>query len=184
MPSNLIAVDTYGAQRVRAPASGAMVSAYKIGYTTIGRNVLLSLYGSQAIDVTPKQASYHYVSISGATSVHNGFLLFSITDEELTKVEQHTRKHPTSRSGCWRWLDGKWQRFPTVANIDYSLAVGREGQNFDPTRYRPVSPSTGTKVEASDEIRAEKSQREGQKTWWFSQQSHCVEPASITMKQK
>jgi hypothetical protein len=46
MPSHLIAIDTYGAQCVRAPASGAMVSAYKIGYTTVGRNILLSLYGS------------------------------------------------------------------------------------------------------------------------------------------
>ena len=164
MPSHLIAVDTYGAQRVRAPASGTMVSAYKIGYTTIGRNVLLSLYGSKALDVTPKQASYHYVSISGATSVHNGFLLFSLTDEELTQVEQLTRNHPTSRSGCWHWLDGKWQRFPTTANAEYIPAVGREGPNFDPNRYRPVSPATGTKTEASDEIRAEKSQREGQKT--------------------
>jgi hypothetical protein len=167
MPSPLIAIDTYGAQRVRAPASNAMVSAYKIGYTTVGRNVLLSLYGSQALDVTPKQASYHYVSISGATSVHSGFLLFSLTDEELTKVETHTRNHPTSRSGCWRWLDGKWQRFPTAANADYSPAVGREGPNFDPNRFRTVSPATGTKTEASDEIRAEKSQREGQKTWWW-----------------
>ena len=126
MPSHLIAVDTYGAQRVRAPASGAVVSAYKIGYTTVGRNVLLSLYGSKALDVTPKQASYHYVSISGATSVHNGFLLFSLTDEELTQVEQLTRNHPTSRSGCWRWLDAQWQRFPTAANAEYVPAVGRE----------------------------------------------------------
>ena len=50
MPQHLIAIDTYGAQRVRAPASGATVSAYKIGYTTTRRDVLLSLYGSQAID--------------------------------------------------------------------------------------------------------------------------------------
>jgi hypothetical protein len=167
MPQHLIAIDSYGAQRVRAPASGTMVSAYKIGYTTIGRDVLLSLYGSQALDVTPKQASYHYVSIAGATSVHNGFLLLSLTDEELAKVERYTRYHPSSRSGCWRWLDQQWQRFPTAANAEYLPAVGRESPNFDPTRYRPVSPSTGVKVESSDEIRAEKSQRDGQKTWWW-----------------
>lgn len=164
---HLIAIDTYGTQRVRAPASGTMISAYKIGYTTIGRDVLLSLYGSQALDVTPKQASYHYVSISGETSIHNGFSLFSLSDEELAKVERHTRYHPSSRSGCWRWLDAKWQRFPTAANAEYLPAVGRDGPNFDPTRYRPVSPSTGAKVESSEEIRAEKSQREGQKTWWW-----------------
>jgi hypothetical protein len=167
MPTHLIAIDSYGSQRVRAPASGAMVSAYKIGYTTIGRDVLLSLYGSQALDVTPKQASYHYVSISGETSVHNGFLLFSLTDEELAKVEGYTRYHPSSHSGCWRWLGGKWHKFPTSANKEYVLALGREGPNIDPNRYRAVSPSTGTKTAASDEIRAEKSERAGQKTWWW-----------------
>lgn len=167
MPQHLIAIDTYGAQRVRAPASGTIVSAYKIGYTTLGRDVLLNLYGSHALDVTPKQASYHYVSIAGETSVHNGFLLFSLSDEELAKVERYTRYHPSSRSGCWRWLDAKWQRFPTAANVEYLPAIGRDGPNFDPTRFRPVSPSTGTKVESGEEIRAEKSQREGQKTWWW-----------------
>jgi hypothetical protein len=167
MPRHLIAIDTYGAQRVRTPASGATVSAYKIGYTTIGRDVLLSLYGSQALDVTPKQASYHYVSIAGETSVHNGFLLFSITDEELAKVERYTRYHRRSRSGCWRWLDSQWQRFPTAANAEYLPVVGQESPNFDPTRYRPVLPSTGAKVDTSEEIHAEKSQREGQKTWWW-----------------
>src|SRR5688572_13264017 len=140
MSQNLICIETYGAQRVRAPVSGTMVSAYKIGYTTIGRDVLLSLYGSQALDVTPKQASYHYVSIAGETSVHNGFLLFNLTDEELAKVERYTRYHPSSRSGCWRWLDKQWQRFPTAANADYLPAVGRDGPNFDPSRYRSVSP--------------------------------------------
>lgn len=43
--AHMITVETYGSQRVRAPASGAMVSAYKIGYTTIGKQVLLALYG-------------------------------------------------------------------------------------------------------------------------------------------
>jgi hypothetical protein len=167
MPTHLIAIDSYGSQRVRAPASGAIVSAYKVGYTTIGRDVLLSLYGSQALDVTPKQASYHYVSISGETSVHNGFLLFSLTDEELAKVERYTRYHPSSRSGIWRWIEGKWHKFPTSANTEYTLAIGREGPNFDPSRYRAVAPATGEKTATSEEIRAEKSERAGQTAWWW-----------------
>lgn len=165
--SHLICIETYGSQRVRAPVSGALVSAYKIGYSTLGRDVLLSLYGSQALDVTPKQTSYHYISISGEVSAHNGFLLFSLTDEELAKVERYTRYHPSSRSGIWRWLDSKWHRFPTSANSEYTIAMGREGPNFAPTRYRAVAPSTGEKTNTTDEIRAEKSMREGQTAWWW-----------------
>ena len=53
-PLKIIALETYGSQRVRAPASGAMVSAYKIGYSTVGRATLLVLYGSRALDVTSR----------------------------------------------------------------------------------------------------------------------------------
>lgn len=55
MPSHLMAIDTYGAQRVRAPASGATVSAYKIGYTTIVRDVFLSLWTDLKPYTVPQQ---------------------------------------------------------------------------------------------------------------------------------
>ena len=124
MPHHLIAIETYGAKGVTGPSVGK-VSAYKIGYTTCGRDVLLALYGSDAVDVTSKQASYHYVQITGETAVHSGTLLLALSDDELVTVEQITRTHPSERSGCWRWLDNPgrtnngWHRPPTAAQSDY-----------------------------------------------------------------
>lgn len=55
---HVIAIDTYGAQRVTDPQTGKIVSAYKMGYTSAVTAVLLALYGTNARDVSPKQASY------------------------------------------------------------------------------------------------------------------------------
>jgi hypothetical protein len=137
---HVIALHTYGSQRVRAP-SGATVSAYKIGYA-VGRDVLLSLYGTSAQDVTPKHASYSYVSITGATCVHEGWLLLSLTDEELASVERYTR--PSSPYDCrlWRWLDDRWQKFPNSVDASYSAHnVDTIQPKFAPQHYRVPSPS-------------------------------------------
>src|SRR5688572_11189552 len=99
--SHLIAVEIYGSQRVRDPAGKGMISAYKIGYSTTGKAVLVALYGNAARDVTSKQASYHYVHLSGDTSVRDGYLLLALTNEELQTVERLTRNHPSSRTGIW-----------------------------------------------------------------------------------
>ena len=104
MPHHLIAIETYGAKRVTGP-SGGKVSAYKIGYTTCGRDTLLALYGENARDVSSKRASYHYVQITGETAVHAGTLLLRVSDDELAQVETITRRHPSTRTGCWRWFD-------------------------------------------------------------------------------
>ena len=85
------------------PSSGAMVSAYKIGYSTVGRTVLLALYGSRALDMTSKHASYHYVSIEGDVSAHSGYLLLSLTEDEFERVKQITRVHPSRRTGLFWW---------------------------------------------------------------------------------
>jgi hypothetical protein len=164
MSSHIVAIDTYGSHRVRAPASGAMLSAYKLGNASVGRDVLLRLYGSQALDVTPTHAQYHYVSIAGKTCVHNGFLLLNLSDAELAEVETRTRLHPISRSGCWRWLAGKWHKFPTASNFMYVVAEGREGPHVDPHRYRVVSPSTGESEAITHGVLAEK---RGQ-IWWLT----------------
>ncbi|MEL6368312.1 MAG: hypothetical protein AAFQ16_10180 [Pseudomonadota bacterium] len=102
-PSHLVAVETYGSNRVTTP--NGKVSAQKISYGAPIREVLLALYGEAARDVTSKRASYHYVQITGETAVHSGTLLFRLTDEELARVEAITRRHNGIRSGCWRWLD-------------------------------------------------------------------------------
>ena len=172
MTPHLVAVETYGSSRVKAQ-TGQTVSAQKIGYTTCGRDVLLALYGSDAVDVTSKQASYHYVQITGETAVHSGTLLFALSDEELATVEGITRKHPSERSGCWRWLDNPgrtnngWHRFPTAAQSDYQPSKYNEGPRYNPTGYRAVSPSR-TASSAVPAIRAERTQRSASDTpWWW-----------------
>ena len=64
MNAHIIAVDTYGAQRVTAPQTGKTVSAYKIGYTTAVTAVLLALYGENARDVRPNR---HRIATSRST---------------------------------------------------------------------------------------------------------------------
>ena len=169
-PLKIIALETYGSQRVRAPASGAMVSAYKIGYSTVGRATLLVLYGSRALDVTSRHASYHYVSIEGDVSAHNGFLLLALFDDELEKVKRLTCVHPSRRTGIFWWNETQWWHFPYMGQADFSLAVNRTGPSIDPTRYRVVSPSSGEKITTVDGICAEYSQRSPHEPgwWWLS----------------
>lgn len=90
MNAHIIAVDTYGAQRVTAPQTGKLVSAYKLGYTTAVTAVLLALYGEKARDVSPKQASYRYVQIDGDVVVRHGHILLTLTADEL---ERRNRSH-------------------------------------------------------------------------------------------
>ncbi len=164
----IISLETYGSQRVRAPASGAMISAYKIGYSTLGRAVLLALYGSRALDVTSKHASYHYVSIEGDVSAHNGFLLLALSDDEFERVKRLTSVHPSRRTGIFWWHENQWWHFPHTGEADFSLVVNRTGPSIDPTRYRVVSPSSGEKVTAVEGIRAEYSQRSPHEPgWWW-----------------
>ncbi|MEO1441807.1 MAG: hypothetical protein AAFV33_15525 [Chloroflexota bacterium] len=172
MTPHLVAVETYGSSRVKS-RTGQTVSAHKIGYTTCGCDVLLALYGSDAVDVTSKRASYHYVQITGETAVHSGTLLFALSDDELATVEVITRKHPGERSGCWRWLDNPgrtnngWHRFPTAAQSDYQPPNYNEGPRYNPTGYRAVLPS-GTASSAFPSIRAERTQRSASDTpWWW-----------------
>jgi len=173
-PLYMIAVDSYGSQRVRAPASGAMVSAFKIGYSTVGRAVLLALYGSRALDVTSKHASYHYVSLEGDVSAHNGYLLLALNEEEFERVKQITRVHPSRRTGIFWWHENQWWHFPYTGEAEFSPAANRTGPSIDPTRYRIVSPSSGDKISTVEGIRAEYSQRSPHEPgwWWLSGETY------------
>lgn len=168
MSNLIVAIDTYGRQRIKSPNSDALVSAYKLGYTTAGAAVLLALYGERAQNLSSSRTSYHYVSISGETSIHNGYLLFAISQNELAKVEAITRQH-SDHSGCWRWQEGQWLTFPTANHPEYLAAGnGREGPNFKPSGFRPVFPQTGRKEVAAEGIRAERSQPSpSDKVWWW-----------------
>jgi hypothetical protein len=48
----ILAIPTYGSQRVKSPRTNQIVSAYKLGYTSAARDVLLAIFGDQAEDVT------------------------------------------------------------------------------------------------------------------------------------
>jgi hypothetical protein len=165
MTNHIIAIHTYGSQRIKHPRTKQVVSAHKIGYSSAAPDVLLALYGTKANDVSSKQASYRYIQIDGETSVRHGYLLLNLTTVELARAEAVTRQ--SQRAAVYRWHDNRWLEFPHGRNPAYSDLIGRSGPDFDPSGYRPVSPTTGEKETAVEGIRAEKSQRSPTEKPWF-----------------
>jgi hypothetical protein len=163
---HIIAVDTYGAQRVTDPHTGKAVSAYKLGYTSAVTAVLLALYEAKARDVSPKQATYRYIHINGDVIVRHGHILLTLTADELTRTEAITRQH--HRAAVYLWRDGKWWALPDSTHADYTEPGYRSGPTFDPTGFRPPSPSTGERKSTVTGITIERSQREeGGRVWWW-----------------
>src|SRR5690606_16123464 len=134
-------VDTYGAQRIKHPSTGKTVSAYKLGYTSAVMPVLLALYGENARDVSPKQASYRYLQVDRDVVVRHGHILLTVGADELAKTAQITRQH--HRAAVFLWRDKKWWALPDNTHADYTDPGYHVGPNFDPTGFRPPSPSTG-----------------------------------------
>ncbi len=174
MTDHLIAVETYGSQRITY--QGRTISAQKLGYTGCGRDVLLTLYGEAARDVTSKRASYHYVQIDGQTTVHSGTLLLYLTNDQLTQVEAVTRQHRVIRSGVWRWFDNPgrtnhgWHAFPTQDQPDYQPPRFREGPRYNPTGYRAATPgqTVAMSVATAEAIHVERTQlRDDKPPWWW-----------------
>ena len=161
----LIAIHTYGSQRVSDPRGGRTVSAYKIGYTGAGRDALLMLYGDQARDVSSKRSTYHYVAVDAETTIRHGYLLMKISDEQRTQLEALTKAK--SRSSIYRWQDGAWQLFPSQSQHNYTTVTGGSGPRFDPGSLRVVNAATGQKEAAITGIVVEKSQHDPDKTPWY-----------------
>lgn len=163
---HILAVHTYGSQRVKASGTNQTVSAYKIGYTSAACEALLALCGTKARDVSSPHASYRYVQIDGETTVRHGYLLLNVTAKELARAETVTRRY--HRAAVFLWCEDKWQELPDSQNNGYVERVGRSGPSFNPSGFRPVSPSTGEKETAVEGIRVEKSQRSPQeRPWWW-----------------
>ncbi|MBZ0281641.1 MAG: hypothetical protein K8L97_12950 [Anaerolineae bacterium] len=142
------------------------MSAYKIGYTSAACETLLVLYGAKARDVSSPHASYHYVQIDGETAVQHGYLLLNVSADELARAEAVTRQH--QRAAVFLWQADHWLELPHGRNPAYAESVSRSGPDFNPSGFRPVSPSTGEKEAAVAGIRAEKSQRSPQeRPWWW-----------------
>jgi hypothetical protein len=164
--THILAVHTYGSQRVKHPTTHQMVSAYKIGYTSAACETLLALYGTKARDVSSSHASYRYVQIEGETTVRHGYLLLNVTADELARAEVVTRQY--HRAAVYLWQADRWLELPHGRNPAYVESAARSGPGFNPSGFRPVAPSTGEKESAVAGIRAEKSQRDpNQKPWWW-----------------
>ncbi|MBZ0296823.1 MAG: hypothetical protein K8L99_29955 [Anaerolineae bacterium] len=163
---HILAIHTYGSQRVKQPGTNQMVSAYKIGYTSAACETLLALYGAKARDVSSPHASYRYVQIEGETTVRHGYLLLNVTVEELARAESVTRR--SHRAAVFVWRDDRWLELPNSRDKSYAEPLSRSGPGFNPSGFRPVAPSTGEKEAAVEGIRAEKSQRSPQeRPWWW-----------------
>jgi hypothetical protein len=164
MASIIIALSTYGSQRVKHPHSGQMISAYKMGYSSAASAVLLALYGGQARDVSSKHASYHYIQIDSEVTVRHGYILLKITAEELAKAEAITRK--THRPAVYRWQENAWMEFPCINQTNYTTLIGRSGPDFNPTGMLIVSAATGEAESAIAGITVEMTQRNPTDTPW------------------
>jgi hypothetical protein len=164
---NILAIATYGSQRIKHPQTKRTISAYKMGYSTAASAVLLALYGSKARNVSPKQASYHYIQIDGDVTVRRGFILLSVSAEALIRAEAITRRF--YYASTYHWREDKWYALPSSENDTYREAIlGSSGPRFDPSGTRPVSLSTGEKEVTVEGIRVERSQRDpNQKPWYW-----------------
>jgi hypothetical protein len=158
--ANIIAIATYGSQRVKPPFSKTRVSAYKIGYINAGRAVLLALLNDQARVVSPLQARYHYIQIDVDVTVRYGYILLNVTDEELGQTEALTLQ--VTYPAIYRWHNGVWHEFPTRDNPEYHLPPDRRGPSFNPDTLR-IGTTSGDKESATpDRITAQ--QDNG---WWW-----------------
>ena len=115
--------------------------------------------------MSSKQATYRYVQINPETVVRHGFILLTLTDEELALTERLTQSG--HRAGVLRWKDRGWWDFPNNRQPEY-VPVQRSGLDFDPTGFRPPSPSSGERESVVEGIFAERSQREdSSRAWWW-----------------
>ncbi len=166
MTDAILAISTYGSQRVKDPATQQTVSAHKIGYTSAAAHILLALYGEQARNVSPRQASYVYIQLEGETVVRHGYILLNVTAEEIVRAETTARHF--HRAAAYLWRDGVWRELPNIRTADYAPVQPRSGPDFNPVGFRPPSPSTGERETVVKGIIVERSQREeGGSVWWW-----------------
>ncbi|MDX1992556.1 MAG: hypothetical protein SF029_09205 [bacterium] len=163
---HIIAISTYGAQRVKDPAMHKTVSAHKIGYSSGAAHILLALYGERARNVSPRQASYIYVQIEDDVVVHHGYILLKVTPDELKRAETTSRCF--HQAAAYLWRDGMWRELPNSRTRDYAPIVPGSGPDFNPVGFRLPSPSTGERESVIKGITVERSQREeGGSVWWW-----------------
>ncbi len=162
---NILAIASYGAQRVKHPQTQKMISAHKMGYSSAASAVLLALYGDKARDVSSKQASYHYIQVDGDVVVRHGYILLKVSSDLLRQAETITRR--SHRAAVFLWRDGKWRELPTSRQPEYTEPLSRSGPDFNPSNLRLVDAASGEKDAAVEGIIVEKSQRDPHEKAWF-----------------
>ncbi|MBI5928192.1 MAG: hypothetical protein HY862_02705 [Chloroflexi bacterium] len=162
----IIALHTYGSHRVVDPRTHQQVSAYKMGYTDATAEVLLTVYGAQAQDVSSPQAAYRYIKLDIPVTVRYGYLVVKITAPQLVQVEAITRRR--LRPATYRWQSEQWWEFPNDRQGEYSEIAGRSGPSFSPASLLVTSPTTQEKTAAVAGISIERSQHDPNKpAWWW-----------------
>jgi hypothetical protein len=162
---NILAIATYGAQRVTHPQTQKMISAYKMGYSSAASAVLLALYGDKARNVSSKHASYHYIQVDSDVVVRHGYILLKVSSNLLRQAETTTRRF--HHAAVFLWRDGKWRELPTSRQPEYTEPLPRSGPDFNPSSLRLVDAASGEKDAAVEGISVEKSQRNPNEKAWF-----------------
>jgi hypothetical protein len=100
--------------------------------------------------------------------VRHGHILLSLTPAELHQAEAVARQHP--QAAVYLWRDGQWLAFPGHDQPDYRAPVHSADPRFDPTGWRPPSPSSGERAPAVSRIIAERGpgERGERACWWLS----------------
>jgi hypothetical protein len=163
---NILAIATYGAQRVKHPHTGRMISAYKMSYSSAASAVLLTVYGSHARNVSSKRSTYHYIQLDGEVMVRHGYILVTVPEMLLRDVEAVCRRYDWAAVFCWR--DDHWSALPSRQQTAYTEPGSHTGPDFNPSRLRLVDAVRGEKEAAAEGICVEKSQRSpSEKPWWW-----------------
>lgn len=164
--THILAIHNYGSQRVKHPTTQKMISAYKIGYTSAASTLLLALLGERAQNVSSPRASYHYVHIDGDVAVHHGYILLTVTADDLRRAEAVSRQF--HRAAAYLWRDHRWYELPSSREQHYAVVQSGSQPNFDPTSFRATSPISGERETTIEGIRIEKSQRSPtEQPWWW-----------------
>jgi hypothetical protein len=135
---HFIAVLTYGKER------HSNQSCLKIARGA-GADVLLTLFGSRARELTSAQASYRYVHLDVKDArTHQNYLVLRVTSEEKAQVETICR---TVGSYTWVYLweaEGRrWLEFPSAPTAHYidPSSYGGTYPKFQPAHAAFVTPS-------------------------------------------
>ena len=164
MSRHILAAHTYGSQRVKDPQSKKRISAQKIGYSSASADILLALYDQQARDVSTKRQSYRYIAIEGQLSVHHGYILLSLSDEELAQTE--TLSKLWRHAGAYLYRDKKWQELPNQSRPTYRETSGYSGPQFDPRGYYAVIIGDVPAMDVAS-ILVERVQKSATDTAWY-----------------